>query len=80
MRKLWRFHGGLKLEGHKALSMQAPIIQAPIPHTLTLPLQQHIGEPAQPIVEIGERVLTGQYALTNLDDGLGRLTNVLLQR
>ena len=60
MRKLWRFHGGLKLEGHKALSMQAPITQAPIPHTLTLPLQQHIGEPAQPIVEVGERVLTGQ--------------------
>ena len=56
MRKLWHFHGGLKLEGHKALSMQQPITQAPIPKILTLPLQQHIGEPAQPIVEIGDRV------------------------
>ncbi|MEJ2359850.1 MAG: electron transport complex subunit RsxC [Gammaproteobacteria bacterium] len=60
MRKLWHFHGGLKLDGHKALSMQSPISRAPIPQRLTLPLQQHIGEPAQPVVEVGERVLTGQ--------------------
>jgi electron transport complex protein RnfC len=60
MRKLWHFHGGLKLDGHKALSMQQPITQAPIPRILTIPLQQHIGEPAQAIVKVGERVLTGQ--------------------
>ena len=60
MRKLWRFHGGLKLAGHKALSMQQPIRPMPIPRLLTLPLQQHIGEPAQAIVNVGERVLTGQ--------------------
>ena len=60
MRKLWHFHGGLKLEGHKAISMREPIQQVPIPKFLTLPLQQHIGEAAQPIVKVGERVLTGQ--------------------
>lgn len=60
MRKLWRFHGGLKLDGNKAMSMQTPLAQAPIPEKLILPLQQHIGEPAQPIVHVGERVLTGQ--------------------
>ena len=60
MGKLWHFHGGLKLDGHKAMSMREPIRQAPIPHTLTIPLQQHIGEPAQPVVRVGEHVLTGQ--------------------
>ncbi len=60
MRKLWHFHGGLKLEGHKAVSMRDPIIPVPIPQLLTIPLQQHIGEPAQPVVKVGERVLTGQ--------------------
>jgi len=60
VRKLWRFPGGLKLDGQKALSMQQPITQAPIPRLLTLPLQQHIGEPAEPVVKVGERVLTGQ--------------------
>jgi electron transport complex protein RnfC len=66
VRKLWRFHGGLKLAGHKALSMQQPIAQAPIPKILTLPLHQHIGEPAQPVVKVGEHVLTGQViALAN---------------
>jgi len=58
--KLFHFHGGLKLDGHKAESTQTPISQMPIPRLLTLPLQQHIGEPAEPVVEVGQRVLTGQ--------------------
>jgi electron transport complex protein RnfC len=33
---------------------------AAIPAELILPLQQHIGEPAAPIVAVGERVLKGQ--------------------
>lgn len=60
MRKQWAFHGGLKLKGFKALSMRTPISKVPIPPVLALPLHQHIGEPAQPLVEVGERVLTGQ--------------------
>lgn len=60
MRKRWSFHGGLKLEGHKAISMREPIATADIPAQLILPLQQHIGEAAYPIVDVGERVLTGQ--------------------
>lgn len=60
MRKLWSFHGGLKLDGHKAMSMAEPIRQVPVPKILTIPLHQHIGEPAQAVVEVGERVLTGQ--------------------
>lgn len=60
MRKLWSFKGGLKLDGHKAMSMQTPIRQAALPNQLVLPLRQHIGEPAYPIVDVGERVLCGQ--------------------
>lgn len=60
MRKLWHFHGGLKLNGYKSMSMQSPVAVAPVPPLLVIPVQQHIGEPAHPIVEIGDRVLTGQ--------------------
>ncbi|MDZ7663532.1 electron transport complex subunit RsxC [Thiohalophilus sp.] len=59
-RRLWHFHGGLRLPGHKAESMQEPIQTATLPERLTIPLQQHIGEPAEPVVEVGQRVLKGQ--------------------
>ncbi len=57
---LWRFHGGLHLEGRKELSNQVPIRPAPLPNYLILPLLQHIGEPTEPVVQIGDRVLKGQ--------------------
>jgi len=60
MRKLWDFYGGLKLDGHKTMSMQTPIAVAPVPGLLVLPVQQHIGEPARPVVKVGDRVLAGQ--------------------
>jgi electron transport complex protein RnfC len=60
MRKLHSFHGGLKLEGHKGVSLQKPITQLGVPDELIHPLHQHIGEAAYPIVEVGDRVLTGQ--------------------
>jgi len=59
-RKLWHFHGGLKLEGHKHASMLAPVEAAPIPPQLIIPIQQHIGAPAEPIVAIGDKVKKGQ--------------------
>jgi electron transport complex protein RnfC len=57
---LHRFHGGLHLETHKAESTDSPIQLAALPERLILPLQQHIGAPAQPVVKAGERVLKGQ--------------------
>ena len=60
MRKVWDFHGGLKLNGHKSMSMQQPITIAPVPKILVLPIQQHIGEPAHPVVQVGDHVLKGQ--------------------
>lgn len=58
--RLWHFHGGLKLDGHKAMSMHEAVIEADIPPQLILPLQQHIGTPAEPIVEVGDKVLKNQ--------------------
>lgn len=58
--KLWRFHGGLHLDGRKSASTAAPLDLAPIPPRLVLPLNQHVGAPAEPLVAPGDRVLRGQ--------------------
>lgn len=57
---LGSFPGGLKLDGQKHRSTRTPIRKMPISKTLILPLQQHIGEAAVPIVAVGEKVLKGQ--------------------
>ncbi|WJW76053.1 electron transport complex subunit RsxC [Thiohalobacter sp. IOR34] len=57
---LHRIHGGLHLEAHKAISTRHPVVELPPPQRLLFPLQQHIGEPAEPLVQPGERVLAGQ--------------------
>jgi electron transport complex protein RnfC len=58
--RLYRFHGGLKLAGHRELTVTAPITPADIPPLLVLPLLQHIGEPAEALVKPGDTVRTGQ--------------------
>jgi len=58
--RLWTFHGGVHPEQHKAESTQLPIQPATLPSRLILPLHQHIGEPAEPMVTKGDRVLKGQ--------------------
>jgi electron transport complex protein RnfC len=59
-RKLWHFPGGLHLPDNKALSSGRPSAVAAVPERLIIPLQQHIGAPAKPLVSIGEKVLKGQ--------------------
>jgi electron transport complex protein RnfC len=59
-RELWNFHGGLHLPDHKALSLTSPTRSAVLPKRLVLPLHQHIGEPAQPLVEVGQLVYKGE--------------------
>ena len=54
------FPGGLVLPTNKNLSNAEDSILVPLPERLTLPLQQHIGLPAKPIVHVGEHVLKGQ--------------------
>ena len=57
---LGKLHGGLRLDAHKAGSTAASILHVPVPEQLVLPITQHAGDPAQPVVGIGERVLKGQ--------------------
>ena len=59
--KLWSFKGGLPaLAEHKNHSAPVAIETAPVPSTLVYPLRQHIGNPAKPLVTVGEHVLRGQ--------------------
>ena len=59
-RMLWKFHGGVHPPFHKEDSNQLPIKDAGIPKQLILPIQQHIGSPAEPKVAVGDKVLKGQ--------------------
>ena len=53
--------GGLRLDAHKERSTAQPLRgQRARPTQLVLPLDQHAGAPAVPIVKPGERVLLGQ--------------------
>ena len=60
MRELYDFPGGLLLEPHKEVTDQKMSILHPLPERMFLPLQQHIGQPAEPAVQVGDRVLKGQ--------------------
>ncbi len=59
-RRLWHFHGGLHLPEHKQESMTEPVVAAAIPDEIVLPVQQHIGSPSEPVVQVGDRVRKGQ--------------------
>ncbi len=59
-RKIWGFHGGVHPPENKHQSMQVPLRPAGIPPQLIVPLSQHLGAPAEPIVEVGQQVLKGQ--------------------
>lgn len=54
------FRGGIHPYDGKELSKNKPIVSVMPTGDLVYPLSQHIGAPAKPIVEKGERVLTGQ--------------------
>lgn len=60
VREIHDFHGGIHPPENKRQSTAAPIRDIPLPDQLILPLSQHIGVPAQAIVEVGEQVLKGQ--------------------
>lgn len=61
---LGKLHGGLRLPAHKRESSTEPIKVVPIPSRLVLPIEQHVGAPAQPVVGVGDRVLKGQLVAT----------------
>ena len=64
MTQLWDFTGGIHPAENKHLSTARPIAISTLPERLILPLQQHIGAPAEPCVSVGDRVLKGQTIAT----------------
>jgi electron transport complex protein RnfC len=67
MRRLSHFPGGIELNEHKRVATSQPVKAARLPKKLVLPLLQHIGEPAQPIVAVGDKVLKGQLVAKPTD-------------
>lgn len=58
--QLWQFDGGLKLKSQKDISTRNSIVKCKASKRYTVPLQQHIGKTAEPVVAIGETVKKGQ--------------------
>jgi len=67
---LGKLHGGLRLDANKQIATSEPLQSIPIPAQLVLPITQHAGDAAQPIVGIGERVLKGQL-IAEPDSSMG---------
>jgi electron transport complex protein RnfC len=58
--KFFRFKGGVHPEGNKRPTTCEAIQPLPLAPRLYVPLQQHIGAPAKPVVEVGQQVLKGE--------------------
>ncbi|WOA30004.1 electron transport complex subunit RsxC [Alloalcanivorax xenomutans] len=60
-REIFDFPGGIHPPEHKSESNTTPILPGPLPSQLILPLNMHIGAPARPLVQVGDKVLKGQH-------------------
>ncbi len=58
--RLFKFAGGVHPPEHKADSARLSIVQPPLPPRLFVPLHQHIGNHARPVVQAGDTVRAGQ--------------------
>lgn len=58
--KLFRIRGGVHPDARKSLTAERAIESAGLPPVLRIPLQQHVGAPADPLVSVGDRVGKGQ--------------------
>ncbi len=54
------FAGGTHLDEAKEMTSGKPIEEMPLPPKVVIPLSQHFGAPAEPVVAVGDTVLTGQ--------------------
>jgi len=57
---LFPIRGGIHPDYRKEQTSEKAIVALPMPHFLYLPLQQHIGAPAAPVVAVGDVVAKGQ--------------------
>ncbi|WP_084190935.1 electron transport complex subunit RsxC [Methylomarinum vadi] len=61
LKRIMRVRGGVHAEERKSNTSQLPIVtDLPLAKKLYIPLQQHVGKAAEPVVKVGERVLKGQ--------------------
>lgn len=58
--KIFRIHGGVHPEYRKERTQKREIIAMPVPKILCLPLQQHVGALAVPVVTSGKYVKKGE--------------------
>jgi electron transport complex protein RnfC len=54
------FRKGIHPPGNKEKTSSLPVEILPLPKQVVLPLSQHIGAPSEPLVSVGEQVMTGQ--------------------
>jgi electron transport complex protein RnfC len=57
---LFLVRGGVKLSYRKELTSENAIVRMPPPKRVLIPLQQHVGSPAEAVVQVGDRVGKGQ--------------------
>ena len=62
--RIWDIPGGIHPPQNKMQSTTRGLQQIPLPERLILPLLQHIGTRAEPLVKPGDRVLKGQVIAT----------------
>ncbi|MBN1578684.1 MAG: electron transport complex subunit RsxC [Chitinispirillaceae bacterium] len=60
MPRRYTFNGGVHPPHSKSRTERLPIEVFPAPKKVIIPLSQHIGAPAKPVVKRGDRVLVGQ--------------------
>lgn len=70
-RRLHHFPGGLRLRHNKKISCERPLERAALPPRLFVPLRQHSGREAAPVVKEGQRVLKGEPIGELLEDSSG---------
>ena len=54
------FFGGVHPKYNKEMSTQDPVLQTITPKLVVIPMQQHIGAPCAPLVQVGDTVKRGQ--------------------
>lgn len=63
--KLFPIRGGIHPDYRKDLTSENAIVEMPMPKVLYIPLQQHIGAPAEVLVAEGDQVKKGQMIARN---------------
>ncbi|MDD4102975.1 MAG: electron transport complex subunit RsxC [Kiritimatiellae bacterium] len=60
IRSPYTFRGGIHPAYNKELAAGAAIRELPMPARLVVPMSQHLGAPAKPVVKVGDTVKSGQ--------------------